>query len=283
MALCLSPPTLALLPHSSPPLSHAPLAASHGPPSSPNPLRTPPSLTSAHDRRALLLHATTSICLLCLPSQSLADDQFATAIFSAGDPRFLQPGFDDIKYLGVKRTEMGAVESAGVMYPAIKVSYNAKKLSYQRLIGAFWRGVDPTRSSDQGQFGSIGPTIIWTANEEEEALAVKSRALLDASTRFRSPTFGPMYKGQPVLTEIRRLDGSWERGPDADQDWYLNQPKQYEVALKKSGRRKWFDDAYKPVTVTACESNRGEGTVCGFVYFPCSDENGCTAVMNGRF
>ena len=37
------------------------------------------------------------------------------------------------------------------------------------------------------------------------------------------------------------------------------------------------------VTVTACEKEKGQGTVCGFVYFPCNDENGCSAVTKGAF
>ena len=100
---------------------------------------------------------------------------------------------------------------------------------------------------------------------------------------YTSNTFGPMFKGKPILTEVRELAGEWAPAADAaDQDWYLNEPKAYEGARKKTGRTKWFDDAFKPVTVTACE-RVGDGGICGFVYFPCSEENGCTAVTNGAF
>ena len=71
--------------------------------------------------------------------------------------------------------------------------------------------------------------------------------------------------------------------PEVDQDWYINEPKAYEQARKKTWRTKWFEDAFKPVTVTACQKNDGEGAVCGFVYFPCSEENGCSAVTRGTF
>ena len=53
-------------------------------------------------------------------------------------------------------------------------------------------------------------------------------------------------------------------------------------AHKKTGRTKFFEEEYKPVTVTACQNN-GEGAVCGFVYFPCNEENGCTAVTKGEY
>ena len=84
-------------------------------------------------------------------------------------------------------------------------------------------------------------------------------------------------------TEIKKSQGEWEAAPEADQNWYINEAKPYEKARKKTGRTAWFEDAYKPVTVTACQKGQGEGTVCGFVYFPCSDVNGCTAVTNGAF
>ena len=46
---------------------------------------------------------------------------------------------------------------------------------------------------------------------------------------------------------------------------------------------KWFEEAFKPVTVTACQKQADSGTVCGYVYFPCSEENGCSAVTKGAF
>ena len=78
-----------------------------------------------------------------------------------------------------------------------------------------------------------------------------------------------MFKGRPILTELRPVAGDWDPAPDVDQGWYLNDPKTYETATKKTGRAKWFVEEYKPVTVTACQKERGnqntEGTVCGFV------------------
>lgn len=228
-------------------------------------------------RRAVLAGsgATTASAML-LPRAALADE-WPVALFSAGDPRFLQRSFDEIKYLGVKRCEVGAIDSI----PSVRVSYDASKVSYKRVLGAFWRSCDPTR---EDQFGSGGPTIIWVASEEERKIAEESRRRLQLATEFRSSTFGPMFQGRPILTEVRAVAGMWTPAPAADQDWYLNEPKAYEQARKKTGRTKWFEDAYKPVTVTACQKNKDEGgTVCGFVYFPCSEENGCSAVTGGSF
>ena len=65
--------------------------------------------------------------------------------------------------------------------------------------------------------------------------------------------------------------------------WYARESKAYAKGLTKSGRAQWFEDAFKPVKTTACETLPEGGTVCGFVYFPCTDENGCRAVMQGTW
>lgn len=200
------------------------------------------------------------------------------AVFSAGDPRFLQKTFDELKYAGIIGCEVGRLGDT----PAIRVRYKSSKINYKRVIGIFWRACDPTTVA---QFGSPGPTIVWTSDVEERRIAEESRRRLQLATEYSSSTFGPMYKGRPILTEIRPLTGDalWTPAPDADQDWYLTEPKAYEQARKKTGRAKWFEDAFKPVTVTACQKKDGEGAVCGFVYFPCSEENGCKDVTSGTF
>jgi len=159
-----------------------------------------------------------------------------------------------------------------------RVTYDPRKVTYQRVLGNFWRSCDPTRDD---QFGTRGPAIVWTSSASQQSLAEESRRRLQLSTEYRSPTFGPMFKGRPIVAEIRALAGEWVPAPE-QQDFYLNDAKAYEAARKKTGRAKWFEEEYKPVTVTACQKEKQdsgtEGTVCGFVYFPCNDENGCSAV-----
>ena len=211
--------------------------------------------------------------LLAPPMLARAEGEklpLAPAYFSAGDARFLQPVFDDIKFLGVESAQVGQLGSV----PALRVTYDPNKVSYKRIVGTFWRACDPT---SKDQFGDPGPTIVW-AGDADRAVAERSLFLLQKSTEYNiDPTNPPMYKGRPILTEVRPLvEADWALGPDADQDWYTKEEKAYEKARKKTGRTKWFEDAFKPVTVTACQKTQGEGTVCGFVYFPCGDGNGCS-------
>jgi len=232
-------------------------------------------------RRAVLstLAPLLAAPLLAAPRAAIAEEQLATAYFSAGDARFMQPNFDELKYLGVKRSEVGSLGST----PAIRVTYDANKIPYKKVLGAFWRSCDPTR---EAQFGQPVPSIVWIDGEEEQKVAAESKRRLQKATEYNiDPRNPPMYKGKPILTEIRPLvaDTAWAPAPDEEQDWYKKEEKAYEKARQKTGRAKYFDDAFKPVTVTACQTIQGEGTVCGFVYFPCGDANGCTAVTRGTF
>jgi len=246
-------------------------------------------LASCVSRRAVL-----SLLPLAIPRPAPADEPLladAEAIFTAGDARLLQPAFDDIKYLGVKQTACGRIDGL----PAVKVSYNARKVSYKRVLGAFWRGIDPTRTAEQGQFGDPGPSIIWAANAEERDQAEGSRARLEASGLYKACTKSNRYEpsmsgvketegctNAPLATEIRELRGEFEEDP-GQTGWYLSQPKAYAKALQKSGRTAFFKKTYEPYDTTACKRQEDGGVVCGYVYFPCSDENGCKEVLLGTW
>ena len=107
---------------------------------------------SATPRRAVLALAPLLASFGTLPAH--ADDGLASATFTAGDPRFLQPVFDEIKYMGVKGAEVGSVGEI----KAVRVTYDANKVPYKKIVGTFWRSCDPTA---EAQFGDQGPTIIW--------------------------------------------------------------------------------------------------------------------------
>ena len=64
------------------------------------------------------------------PPAAAAAAELATAYFSAGDPRFLQPVFDEVKYKGVKKCEVGTLGDL----PAVRVSYDPAKVSYKYVL-----------------------------------------------------------------------------------------------------------------------------------------------------
>jgi peptide-methionine (S)-S-oxide reductase len=89
----------------------------------------------------------------------------------------------------------------------VQVSFDPSKVSYERLLDAFWQMHDPTQVNRQGpDFGSQYRSAIFFHSAEQEAAAEKSKAALQASGKF----------GKPIATEIRGA-GPFYRAEDYHQ------------------------------------------------------------------
>jgi peptide-methionine (S)-S-oxide reductase len=70
----------------------------------------------------------------------------------------------------------------------VQVTFDPAKLSYEKLLDAFWAMHDPTQVNRQGpDSGSQYRTAIFFHSPEQETAAKKSKAALDASGKFRRP------------------------------------------------------------------------------------------------
>ena len=221
--------------------------------------------------RRRFLQSTASLLPAALIAPAHAADE-KSAVFSGGAACYLQPFFDEIRYKGVTRTEVGRIDDAANTR-ALRVFYNPDKCSYKALLGVYWRHVDPTRATqfplDSSEEGDAFRTVIWVADAEERKLAEQSRKIMESAEVYG--------KNRKFLTEI--LDERpFTPTPDDGQDLYTADAKAYQKAIKKSGRAKFFEKTYEPITTTACEEK-----TCGYVYFPCSAENGCMGIVSGRW
>jgi len=85
----------------------------------------------------------------------------------------------------------------------VQVTYDPSKVSFEHLLEAFWGMHDPTQVNRQGpDFGSQYRTAVFFHTPEQEAIAKKFKATLDASGKFKRPiateitAAGPFYRAE---------------------------------------------------------------------------------------
>ena len=111
-------------------------------------------------------------------------------------------------------------------YEVIRVRYDPERISYGKLLQAFWRQVDPT--DPDGQFHDRGPsyrTAIFYTTEEQRREALASRSELDASGRFSAPVVTPVLPA-PAFYDAEEYH----------QDFYRKNPGEYKRDRAFSGR-----------------------------------------------
>ena len=130
-------------------------------------------------------------------------------------------------YAQVSSGDTGHVE-------AVQVSYDPSKISYEELLDAFWRHIDPTDSI--GQFVDRGlqyRSAIFYHDEEQKQLAEKSKDALNRSGRFK----------KPIVTEIIKFAKFYE-AEDYHQDYYKKHSLKYSYYRNGSGRDQFLEKVW---------------------------------------
>ncbi len=109
---------------------------------------------------------------------------------------------------------------------AVKVVYDPRKVSYEKLLEVFWPNVDPT--TNDRQFCDPGSQYrpgIYYLNEEQKRLALESEAHINATKTFK----------EPLKVEIIQAT-TFYPAEEYHQDYYLKNPIRYKFYRLSCGR-----------------------------------------------
>ena len=164
------------------------------------------------------------------------------ATFAGGCFWCMQPPFDHIP--GIVKTTVGYMGGyiANPTYEqvsegntghaeAMQVEYDPSLVSYETLLEAYWKNIDPTVRNRQ--FADIGPqyrTVIFYHNETQHKAAIASKKQLEASKKFKAP----------VVTEIVPAT-TFYPAEGYHQCYYKKNPEHYNNYKVGSGRAKFME------------------------------------------
>jgi peptide methionine sulfoxide reductase msrA/msrB len=130
-------------------------------------------------------------------------------------------------YNNVSGGSTGHIES-------VQVHYDPTVISYEGLLAAFWRMVNPTDAG--GQFVDRGEqysTAIFYHDDEQRRLAEASKSALMASGRYTEPVITPI---RPAVT--------FYPAEEYHQDYYKKNPIRYNVYRFGSGRDQYLEKTW---------------------------------------
>lgn len=176
-------------------------------------------------------------------SQSGAGAGTAKATFAGGCFWCMEPPYDKLDgvlstisgYAGGKKKNPTYEEvSAGTTghTEVVQVTYDPKKITYEKLLDVFWRNVDPLTPNRQFcDVGSQYRTAIFYHDENQKRLAEESKKAL--SKRFK----------EPIVTEIVRATEFYP-AEDYHQDYYTKNPLRYKLYRYNCGRDQRLEELW---------------------------------------
>ncbi len=109
---------------------------------------------------------------------------------------------------------------------AVKIVFDPKRVSYERLLYVFWRTVDPvTKSAQFCDYGEQYRTAIFYVNETQKQIALASKAALETSGKLK----------RAIVTEIAAA-GPFYAAEDYHQNYYQTNSFRYNLYRFNCGR-----------------------------------------------
>lgn len=170
-------------------------------------------------------------------SQAIADANPGKAYFAGGCFWCMEEAFEKVEgvlsvtsgYMGgaVANPSYEAVSSGRTGHAeSVEVVYDPTTVSYQKLLDAFWRNVDPiTPNAQFCDHGSQYRSAIFFQTDEEKRASDTSKQAIEQSRRFT----------EPIVTQIV-MASQFFPAEEYHQDFYKKNPIRYKYYKYNCGR-----------------------------------------------
>jgi peptide-methionine (S)-S-oxide reductase len=119
---------------------------------------------------------------------------------------------------------------------SVEVLYDPAKVTYAKLLEAFWHNVDPVTPNAQFcDHGSQYRSAIFYLDDEQKRLAEESKAMIEQAKRFQ----------EPIVTQIVKAD-QFYAAEDYHQDFYKKNPIRYKFYKYTCGRAQRLEALWGP-------------------------------------
>ncbi len=117
---------------------------------------------------------------------------------------------------------------------SVEVVYDPTKVSFQKLLDAFWRNVDPiTPNAQFCDHGNQYRSVIFFRTDEEKRAAEASRQTIEQSGRFK----------EPIVTQMV-MATQFYPAEEYHQDFYKKNPVRYKFYKYNCGRAQRLEELW---------------------------------------
>ena len=117
---------------------------------------------------------------------------------------------------------------------SVEVVYDPAKVSYQKLLDAFWHNVDPiTPNAQFCDHGSQYRSAIFFQTEDEKRASDSSKQSIEQSRRFK----------EPIVTQIA-MAPQFYHAEEYHQDFYKKNPIRYKLYKYNCGRAQRLEELW---------------------------------------
>ena len=193
-------------------------------------------------KKTFWIAAALSLALSAVAGEKTMEKKTETATLAGGCFWCMQPPFDKLK--GVIKTTAGYTggHTKNPSYEevcggdtghleAVEVVYDPAQISYEQVLDAFWRSIDPTDPG--GQFADRGEqykTAIFYHDDAQKRVAEASKKKLQASGVFN----------RPIAVELRPA-APFYPAEEHHQKYYCKRPAHYNAYKTGSGREGFLE------------------------------------------